>query len=117
MAQLPLAARGYGIWGHLQDPNGPTTVNPNSRDRNPPQYDGIQAMHKFQDPYGPMRAYLHPIHPGGKRSHGNYLHGQARHRGGRTHGCLTYGQDDIRYIWDLAERVGVAVGVPVYLPQ
>ena len=58
-----------------------------------------------------MRAYLQPMDKDApKHAYGNYFHGQIG-GDGRTHGCLTYGQDTtmIEYLWNQTGQVPVSV--------
>lgn len=75
-------------------------------------------LYDVQAAYGSMRAYLNPWKGGDPASQGNYLHGQAANGPGYTHGCLCYGQDPsiINYLWDLGQKVPVALDVPAEQP-
>ncbi len=69
--------------------------------------------------YGSMRARLIPISPGIEDKY--FLHGQ---RGDyyllkRSHGCLTTVTDDriLNYLFNLTQRIPVAINMPVRYPQ
>jgi RHS repeat-associated protein len=96
----PIKDGNYQILGRFDPP--PTAQNPSSPDNNPPPIYGYQRIDPnlnsyaaaVYEAYGPMRAKLSPLDPGG--STGAYFHGQfgdAFHSEGWTHGCLSYGRD------------------------
>jgi hypothetical protein len=127
-----LPSGNYTIHGEIRNP-APTAIASDSPEHNPPPADGIQKMldrgltdpktgvtYNTNEAYGPMRAYLNPWNPAVPNSLGNYFHGQLAgyHLLGITHGCLCYGSDTriINYLYELGEKVPVAVDTPVERP-
>jgi RHS repeat-associated protein len=118
----------YQILGRFDPP--PTAPNPSSPDNNPPTVYGYQkidpTLNRYAqavfEAYGPMRAYLNPIDPGG--FNGAYFHGQfgdAFHSEGWTHGCLSYGRDTTMIDYMASHFghawTGVSVDTQVEKPQ
>ena len=109
----------------IRDPNGPTTINPQSPLSNPLQFYGIQRIHDFnladgsrveiEGAYGHLRTHLNPWHG---TDQGDFLHEQYN-GAGYTHGCLCYGTQTqlSNILWNMPpQRLPAAVDVPVTPP-